>query len=1579
MYSRTTTSGMYGTLLGSLQESLAHVQDLQRQLATNNKYAKLSDNPTAVTRGLELESTLAATEKYMQNGQNAISMLNYSEGALNTVLDAAQSIRDLVIQAGDGALGADELQDIVHQIEAKRQTILDALNSKVAGQYIFGGTDTSTPPFSMTSDGRIVYNGSDQRIQYALGDGLLGDVTFAGSEIVPTDENTYFICSHRVPLDWEWTGREEKVQITVGNRTLAVFIPEQWVDEIASQKAEMSDYNRFRDPGELSGISLDDLASLVNRSLQEQGADMLVTATVEKNMATGEQQMFIKSNTGEKVGITGWTDTDYMPVCQSLEGLDFELTYSSGSSNKLHGGKELSLSGLKGKTLTIVSGSGTVTCTFEENPANENELVSKLNEAFDAKGIKDTGPKLTADVSDGELVLTSNSGNSIQVSGTAAQQLFTSNSWDSSNILIGDTKLSLSDLKDKTLTVESGGEKKTFRFDATPSTNADLKDKIDEELSSLGITASVNEDGKLVLTSAKGKDITVSGTAAQQLFGSVSTSEGVKYNGITGTENVLDWRGGEGTLEISLNEDTSEPFNLKEMRSISDLVNAINAKMPVDAGDLPVASIVSGRLVLQSAKGTLKVTGDKNDLKDLLGTDGTETSVESSASSLSVTLNNDTANTVKIYMNKGDSLAKIAEKINSLDGVFARTSTDGKKLVVVAQRVGDLPEDPLHVDEAEESKHYPPVTLQATGAAKALFAFNAEGSIQSEPATRAVDHSHMDVFDLLGMETAMKSVEFDLDQKLTVKEGEPLHWRVMSGGHTADITLTPGDYTMTQLADRLKNAGAGWLEVTVDVVNPNGLNQDMEEKGVGTNDYEAATQRLVIRGYNGEQVLFLDMNEQHYADEMGLSTALRTEPDMGLDEVYFPQAPCVDDKLGVTLRVQMNCGMTYDVNITKKAVSNPVTGLVDRRKVMQEIVNQVNAQEGETIMGITIPLDSKDHKEIPEAASIYFLSGESFTVVDMPFSDPVWEDYSGGIAAQMGIHGGVTANMAAIDKDKRLMDSATFGDYGVSGTIRFSNLAHSVEIDVGENDTVKDVMDRLRSQAGDWLYVNYFDSHMGGAENRGGRQSGDYPIIAISSRDGSAVCVVDVKGKDSKGTAHIAQDYLGLSTGIEGTENLLKDGENSKVFAWDKADKAFKFGVLQDNGSFDTNAVEVSTLTLDVAGYQHTIDLTELRDANDDGKVDAKDMVAFINARMQDYDVEAGINEDGQLTVWSPRGFEIGIDFTRELEGTADGDYKQSYDLTSIWDGTSWVGNRFSLTVESKTFDFDLTSDMDLSGLAGKIGDKLGIGYKVEVSGAKLTLTKEAITDKEIDLSEYWDTATQKWQDGKYSYSITVDGKTFDFELGDPITDPVKLADAIKKKLGGNYNVIGDNDTGELTLTRVKMTPLDASVEVAQTNQFLGTGQAVTYYRGGYDLDMKVSERLASNEKLFGIHGQNATIRSGANTTRQNAFGMLDDVIAAVKSGNRDALVDKMLPRVDAFINNILGVMSTNGALVNRYDANMSRQANEALIMTDEHDKLVKPDYSEVTSQLLLANYVYQANLAVISRLIQPSLLDFLS
>ncbi len=1214
---------MYGSLMDSLNQSQRKIQDLQRQIASGDKYTNLADNPSAVARALQVQSAINANDKYQQNTTNAVTMLRYADSALNNVLDAAESIRSLVIQAGNGSLDSTQLKDITAQIEANKKIMIDNLNTRVAGQYIFGGTDTSTPPFVEQPDGSITYQGSDDRIKYAVSDTLLGDVSFAGSDIVPVNDDSYFICSHNVPLNWVWQGREEKVQITVGSRTLSVFIPEDWSDNDATKTSTINtnstDYNQFRDPNELTGISLDDLAEIVNRSLAEQGADMLVHATVVKDTENGTQQMLMKSLTGAKIGITGWPDTDYMPMPATITSKEFDTDSTSWK----------------------IGGTGNI-------------------------------------------------------------------------------------------------------------------------------------------------------------------------NGIMGSTNILSWKGSSssGMLYITAGDKSAE-FDLSAINSSTDLVNAINAEFPKLADNTPFASLSSGsltgRLVLQSEEGAIEVDCTYADtMQELFGTEDTLTST---TSSLSINVGGDDEQTATIFINEEDTLETLADKINSINGVYSRTSADGKSLTVSAQRIGDMPTDRLANNDAAEEAHYPSLTIAAEGAAVNLFEFeNGQTTMKAVSQRRQLDHSHIDIFDALGMETAMKSREFGMNETLDIASGTELHWRVMSGGRSADIKLNGGQsYTMEQIADRIRNAGAGWLEVS--------LEKDSAESALtasGT-DGESQTQRLVIRGYEGEQVLFLDMNEYNYADQMGLSTALRTDaytdsnPGTGTKCVNFPSAPCVDDNVGIPIRVQMNCGMYYDVNIKRNEVIDQKTGFVDRTKVMQAIVDGVNEQEGHEIMGLTSHVDSSG-KTIEGSSAIYFLSGEAFTVVDMPFSDPEWNDYSGGIAAQMGIHGGVTSNLkhtAIPMQDSSYTERGTFGDayYEATGddfagaTIRFENLGHSVEIDVGAEDTVKDVMDRLRTQAGDWLYVNYYDEHMG---QDAVRNSGDYPIIAISSVDGSAVSILDVKG-------HAGQDMLGITTGVQTRlyPDTDTDGIMGSSFVWDIENEDFP----------------ATELTLTVAGYSHTIDLTELRNITPDAddEIQADDVVEFINARMQDYDVRADINDDNELMIWSLRGYSVSMKFTNN--------------------GT------------------DVTSDF-----------------------------------------------------------------------------------------------LGDEDS------------------------------ARSYYRGGWNLEGSAETRgiEAGNMYSTGMHSQNATIRSGANTMRQNGFGVLNDVIAAIESGNRDDLTDKMLPKVDDFINNILSVMAENGALQARYTSNNDRLVQENAIMTETYDDLAKIDPADAISQLMVADYMYQANLAVISRLIQPSLLDFL-
>ena len=612
----------------TLQESQRNIQDLQRQIASGNKYVNLSDNPAAIARSLKTQAALNANDRYQENTANAITMLRYSDSALNNVLDAAQAIRSLVIQAGDGALPADELADISAQIEANKQIMLDNLNTRVAGQYIFGGTDTTTKPFVEMSDGSIVYQGADNRMTYAVNESLLGDVSFAGSDIVPENDDSYFICSHYVPIDWQWTGREEKVQITVGNRTLSVFIPEDWEDndynKTSTDEVNYTDNNNYRDPNEVKGISLSDLASIVNQSLEEQGADMLVKAYIETDDENSRQQLILKSNTGEKVGITGWPDTDYMPVAATLTSKDLS-------------------------SVAWKYGLG--------------------------------GPQ-----------------------------------------------------------------------------------------------------------------------------------------GLMGKDNLLSWQGGNGSINIQVDSQTYT-INLTEVNSITELVNKINDTVSANNDEnTPFASLTSGnltgRLILQSTKGsTIRVSGNSDDMNALFG----RNSISSTSSILNITVGDDQNKYTKMYINGEETLSELSERINSINGVYSRTTADSNHLIVMAQRTGDTQTDRLNIDESKEALHYPSLTIKAEGEAARMFDdLDPEGYIKAKYTTRTLDHSHMDVFDVLGMETAMKSRELLPDETLNVESGTQLHWRVTSGGHTADIKLNSGEYTLEELADRLKNAGTGWLEVTLE-------------------------------------------------------------------------------------------------------------------------------------------------------------------------------------------------------------------------------------------------------------------------------------------------------------------------------------------------------------------------------------------------------------------------------------------------------------------------------------------------------------------------------------------------------------------------------------------------------------------------------------------------------------------------------------------------------------------------------------------------------------------------------------------
>ncbi|MEN6348139.1 MAG: flagellar hook-associated protein FlgL [Syntrophomonas sp.] len=117
-----------------------------------------------------------------------------------------------------------------------------------------------------------------------------------------------------------------------------------------------------------------------------------------------------------------------------------------------------------------------------------------------------------------------------------------------------------------------------------------------------------------------------------------------------------------------------------------------------------------------------------------------------------------------------------------------------------------------------------------------------------------------------------------------------------------------------------------------------------------------------------------------------------------------------------------------------------------------------------------------------------------------------------------------------------------------------------------------------------------------------------------------------------------------------------------------------------------------------------------------------------------------------------------------------------------------------------------------------------------------------------------------------------------------------------------------------------------------------------------------------------------------ANEGTENAgvFAVMDQIINAVKSGDSDTTSD-LLGKIDQKLDTLLTNRSVVGARTNRLEMQQTRLKNIDVsytgLLADNEDA----DMAEVSINLQMQENVYNASLAVGAKIIQPSLIDFLS
>ncbi len=148
-------------LLAQLQSQQQQLLLTQQQAATGRRVLVPSQDVSAATRSMALQRLLESKQQTQTNLHTTQSYLDATDTALSGVATLLANVRGLAIRAADSTTSQLERQALGVEVDEAISQMLRIGNQKFRDRYLFGGSQTASPPFE-TSNGNIAYTGNDR-------------------------------------------------------------------------------------------------------------------------------------------------------------------------------------------------------------------------------------------------------------------------------------------------------------------------------------------------------------------------------------------------------------------------------------------------------------------------------------------------------------------------------------------------------------------------------------------------------------------------------------------------------------------------------------------------------------------------------------------------------------------------------------------------------------------------------------------------------------------------------------------------------------------------------------------------------------------------------------------------------------------------------------------------------------------------------------------------------------------------------------------------------------------------------------------------------------------------------------------------------------------------------------------------------------------------------------------------------------------------------------------------------------------------------------------------------------------------
>jgi flagellar hook-associated protein 3 FlgL len=177
---RISDAAGYRSLIDNLSTLNVQYEQANSEVSSGKRLTHLHVAPADSAEMVQLNSQLAQIDQFQTNSDQSNYFLQVSESTLNSVYDLVTSIYTRGSEAASSLSDSGTRATLTAEIRSQRDQILTLANTEVRGRYLFAGSKSANPAFTISGD-TAHYQGDDHANAVDISNGLTVRTNIPGS------------------------------------------------------------------------------------------------------------------------------------------------------------------------------------------------------------------------------------------------------------------------------------------------------------------------------------------------------------------------------------------------------------------------------------------------------------------------------------------------------------------------------------------------------------------------------------------------------------------------------------------------------------------------------------------------------------------------------------------------------------------------------------------------------------------------------------------------------------------------------------------------------------------------------------------------------------------------------------------------------------------------------------------------------------------------------------------------------------------------------------------------------------------------------------------------------------------------------------------------------------------------------------------------------------------------------------------------------------------------------------------------------------------------------------------------------